>query len=455
MTTTLLAHGIGGVRDLPVPEWMFSWGAAAVLLLSFLALGTLWRSPLLAARAPGRPLPDPLSRLLLGRPLRLAAQAASAALLGLVFATALAGEPDPTENLAPTFVWVVFWLGLVPVTVIFGDLWRVLSPWRAVADLGVRLLERGGREARPLLEYPERLGRWPAAGLLFCFAALELAYREPSSPRALALAIALYSYVTWTGMAVYGRKAWLRGGEAFSVYFGLLARISPLAVRDGKVVARMPLSGLAGAERTPGTLAFVAVMLGSVAFDGVSRSSSWVDLVARVEGPYVLERPGLAEALVTGLSLLGLAGGVGLVAGAYLTATAIARRTVNAAAPLADQFLLSLVPIALVYAVAHYFSLLVVQGQFALPLASDPFGRGWDLLGAAGVQPSLNPLAPNTVWYVQVGALVGGHVAGLAVAHDRAIAAFTERGPALRSQYAMLGLMVLYTVGGLWLLSRG
>ena len=455
MTTAFVAHGIGGVRDLPVPEWMFSWGAATVLVLSFVALGTLWRSPLLAARAPGRPLPDPASRLLLGRPLRLAAQAVSAALLGLVFATALAGEPDPAENLAPTFVWVVFWLGLVPVTVLFGDLWRVLSPWRAVADLGVRLLERGGREARPLLEYPERLGRWPAAGALFCFAAFELAYREPSSPRALALAIGLYSYVTWTGMAVYGREAWTGGGEAFSVYFGLLARISPLAVRDGKVVARLPLSGLAGPERTPGTLAFVAVMLGSVAFDGVSRSSAWTDLVARVEGPYVLERPGLAEALVTGLNLFGLAGGIALVAVGYLTATAIARRMVNAAAPLAHEFLLSLVPIALVYAVAHYFSLLVVQGQFALPLASDPFGRGWDLLGVAGVQPNLNPLSPNAVWYVQVGALLAGHVAGLAVAHDRAIAAFTERGAALRSQYAMLGLMVLYTVGGLWLLSRG
>lgn len=455
MTPALLAHGIGGVRDLPVPEWMFSWGAATVLVVSFVALGTLWRSPLLAARAPGRPLPDPAARLLLGRPLRLAAQTVSAALLVLVFATALVGEPDPTENLAPTFVWVVFWLGLVPVTVMLGDVWCALNPWRAVADLGVRLLERGGREARPLLPYPERLGRWPAAGALLCFAAFELAYREPSSPRALALAIGLYSYVTWTGMAVYGRDAWLRGGEAFSVYFGLLARISPLAVRDGRVVVRLPLSGLAGRERTPGTLAFVAVMLGSVAFDGVSRSSAWTDLVARVEGPYVLERPGLADALVTGVNLLGLAGGVALVAAAYLAATALARRTVNAPASLADQFLLSLVPIALVYAVAHYFSLLVVQGQFALPLASDPFGRGWDLLGSAGVQPNLNPLSPNAVWYVQVGALVAGHVAGLAVAHDRAITAFTEQGPALRSQYALLGLMVLYTVGGLWLLSRG
>ncbi len=119
------------------------------------------------------------------------------------------------------------------------------------------------------------------------------------------------------------------------------------------------------------------------------------------------------------------------------------------------EFALSLVPIALVYAVAHYFSLFVIQGQFIAPLASDPLGRGWDLFGTAGVQPDIGILSPNTVWYVQAASLVIGHVAGLAVAHDRAVAIFRDRGDALRSQYAMLALMVVYTVGGLWLLSRG
>jgi hypothetical protein len=82
-------------------------------------------------------------------------------------------------------------------------------------------------------------------------------------------------------------------------------------------------------------------------------------------------------------------------------------------------------------------------------------GRGWDLFGTADVTPDLMVIAPNTTWYVQVGALVAGHVAGLAVAHDRAITIFPARRDALRSQYALLALMVLYTVGGLWVLSRG
>ncbi len=104
---------------------------------------------------------------------------------------------------------------------------------------------------------------------------------------------------------------------------------------------------------------------------------------------------------------------------------------------------------------AHYFSLFVLYGQFAVPLLSDPFGRDWDLFGTAAVQPDLAVIGPNTIWYVQAASLVLGHVAGLAVAHDRAVAIFRDRGDALRSQYAMLALMVVYTVGGLWLLSRG
>ena len=145
----------------------------------------------------------------------------------------------------------------------------------------------------------------------------------------------------------------------------------------------------------------------------------------------------------------------GLVAAAFLGACAVARDMVHTDRSLTADFVLSLVPIAFVYEVAHYFSLFLTQGQFALPLLSDPFARGWDVLGTADYVPNLAPLTPNTVWYVQVGALVAGHVAGLTIAHDRAVTIFEDRTAALRSQYAMLALMVLYTVGGLWLLSRG
>ena len=450
----MLAHGIEGVRDLPVPDWLFFWGGAVVLVLSFLALGVLWKRPQLERRASGRPLPEGLERVLRSRALHVVLGAVSAGLLVLVFLTALLGEPNSAQNLAPTFILVIFWIGLVPVQVVFGNVWPVLNPWLAIANGVAWLWRRLGQEWTPPLSGLERFGVWPGAFFLFCFAALELAYAEPANPRALALAVALYSYAMWFGMAAYGRRAWTEHGDGFTVYFGLLARIAPFGEHKGRLVVRMPLSGLAGRETTPGMLAFIAVMLGSVAFDGFSRSSFWTDLRADVEGPYIVERPGLAELLATGLSLAGLLGCVLAVAFAYRAATRIARSIVDADRPLEPEFLLSLVPIALVYTVAHYFTYLVISGQYVIPLASDPFGFGWDLFGTVDYAPNIAPFAPNTVWYVQVASLVAGHVAGLAVAHDRAVTILPERD-ALRSQYAMLALMVVYTVGGLWLLSRG
>ena len=425
-----------------------------MLVFSFLALGALWKTPAARATSPRAPVAGraragpapPVLHGILG--------AISAGLLVLIFLTALIGEPSSAQNLSPTFIYVIFWLGLVPVQVLFGNVWSVLNPWRAIAN-GVEWIWRQlGQEWKPPLEYPERLGLWPAAFFLLCFAAIELVYAEPASPRALALAIALYSYAMWFGMAAYGRQAWDSHGNGFTVYFGLLARIAPFGEHEGRLVLRMPFSGLSGSDKTRGLLAFVAVMLGSVGFDGFSRSPFWQDLRARVEGPYIVDQPGRAELFTTALSLAGLIGCVLVVALAYLGAVWLAERTVRSDRPLAPEFVQSLIPIALVYAVAHYFTLLVIQGQYALPLASDPFGFGWDLFGTVDYAPNIAPFAPNTVWYVQVGALVAGHVAGLTVAHDRAVTILPERD-ALRSQYAMLGLMVVYTVGGLWLLSRG
>jgi hypothetical protein len=424
-----------------------------VLVLSFLALGSLWKRPQLDDRAQGRPLPAGLERVLRSAALRVVVGAISAGLLVLVFLTALIGEPSSTQNLAPTFVLVVFWLGLVPVQVLLGNVWRVLNPWLAVADAAAWLWRAAGQEWTPPLRYPERLGVWPGALFLLCFAAYELVYTEPANPRSLALAVALYSYAMWFGMAAFGRRAWDDHANGFTVYYGLLARIAPFGGRDGRLVRRTPFTGLAGHDRTPGLLAFVAVMLGSVAFDSVSRLSFWQDWSADLQRPYILDDPGTADLIAMALGLAGLVGCVALVALAFLAATRLAEQ-VTGRRPLVPDFVQSLVPIALVYAVAHYFTLLLVQGQYGWQLASDPFGYGWNLFGTFDYAPNIEPLAPNTVWYAQVAVLVAGHVAGLAIAHDRAVRLLPERD-ALRSQYAMLGLMVLYTVGGLWLLSEG
>jgi hypothetical protein len=454
--TGVLAHAIGGVRDLPIPLWLFYYGGAIVLVLSFVALGVLWRRPLLE-RAQGKPLPEGLQRILLSTWLRVVVGGASLGLLIVLFLAALLGEPSAGQNLSPTFVFVIFWVGLVVVVIVLGNVWPILNPWRAGADLVAWFWREAGLSWTSGATYPERLGWWPATVLLFAFTALELAYVEPANPRALALAIFLYSWVTWVGMAVFGREVWLRSGEAFNVYFHLLGRIAVFGRRksDGQLVVRPPLSALTVRDFPPGGFAFVCVMLGSVAFDGFSRTSRWLDWSFELEEPYVLDNPGLADLIVTGFNLGGLIAFILLVAAAFLAAVHAAKRVARSVVPLGTAFLGSLVPIACAYALAHYFSLLVIQGQVGITLMSDPFGFGWDLFGTADFQADATVISPNTIWYFQVAVLVTGHVFGLVLAHDRAVALFDSPRIAIRTQYAMLALMVVYTVGGLWLLSRG
>jgi hypothetical protein len=450
-----LAHGISEVEDLPIPLWLFLYGAALTLILSFVALALLWRRPLLEGRDRGRPLSAGVQRFLLWGGWRLLLGLLSVALLVLVWLAALVGEPNAGDNLAPTFVWVVFWLGLVPLVVVFGNLWSVLSPWRAAADAVAWLWSRTGRSWEAAARYPERLGRWPAAVLLLAFATLELAYPRAAEPRTLALAIVVYSWITWAGMLLFGRRTWVENGEAFHVYFGLLSLMAPFAVqeRDGRraVVLRPPLAGLATRQEVPGTVAFVAVMLGSVAFDGLSRQQWWQDRAFNVESRYIVDSPRLADLAATAFNLLGLVAAVLAIGGFFLLAVFAAREIGRTQASAASVFVSSLVPIALAYAVSHYFTLFVNQGQFAIPLSSDPFGRGWDLVGTSDFQPSLIT-SGNWVWYVQVGVLLVGHVLGLMLAHDRAVALWGSVRTAIRTQYAMLVLMVLYTCIGLWLL---
>jgi hypothetical protein len=438
------AHGIGtGVGESPLPPWLMYFGSAAVLVASFAALGVLWSRAILDRVARGRPVGETISRVLLSPVLATVIRAMSVALLVAVWASAAFGTDFPTQNFAPTFVYVVFWLGMPLLSVLLGNVWSVLNPWRAVFP-----------DNEGVWEYPQWLGYYPAAVGLFSFAALELGYYDPSDPRALALAISISSAVAWGGAALFGRDVWFRYGDGFSVYFGLLAAMAPLARREDRIVVRAPISGLATVEHAPGLLGFIAVALGSVAFDGFSRTQIWQRRVYSVQSHFLPDRVGRAELATTLLNLGGLLCFVWAVALVFIGALEIARRMGRGDRTLAEAVLPSLVPIAFAYLIAHYFALFIYQGQFAVPLASDPLGRGWDLLGTAGVTPNLTLLSTNTIWYVQGAALIVGHICGLTVAHDRALAALPRVRDALRSQYAILVLMVFYTVGGFWLLSR-
>jgi hypothetical protein len=449
------AHGIGGIKDLPVPGWLFLVGGATVLVVSFVALGALWKTQKLVEGA-GTPLSKGFQRFLLSPLMRRIVQGLSLGLFTVIWTAAAFGSDRASENVAPTFIYVVFWVGMVLVCIVLGNVWSVLNPWRAAADLVAWAAVRLGWSRQPRA-YPERLGIWPAVVLLGSFTLLELVWSDPAVPFTLAEAILIYSIATWTGMLVYGRRAWLENGDGFSVFFGFLSRASLFGTyeRGGRlqVLLRKPFSGLAHVERRPGAVMFFSVMLGTVAFDGLSRSSWWFNRIYEVEIHF--SDPVSAERAVMLFNFCSMIVVVLIVATVYTLAVKVAEGVVGHQVDFAGIFLCSLVPIAIVYALSHYFSLLVIQGQFAIPLFSDPYGRGWNILGTAGFEPNLGLLTPNLIWYVQVTVLVLGHVAGLVVAHDRAVALSPSPEVALRTQYAMLGLMVLYTVCGMWLLSMG
>ncbi len=452
--TWILAHGIGGIRDLPFPRYVFYYGAAAILVLSFAALAFLWKRPVLAERRNGRPLEAGLQRVLLSTWLRAVAGGASLLLFLFLWVGCLAGRNDSGVNFTPTFVYVYFWVGMPLAVVLFGNIWSVLNPWRAAADgLGWAARKAGLRDAPPF-EYPEWLGRWPAAVLLLSFVAMELSYTDPSDPRALGLAIGIYSGVTWFGAVLYGSEKWFANGDGFSVDFQLLSRISWFGRRDddGQLVFRTLFSGLSISDATPGTIAMVAVMLGSTFFDGFSRTSIWQNRYYNVQVD-LIDRPSLADLVGQLMNLGGLIACVVFVGVAFRLAVA-GTESIADRQHLSREFIDSLIPIALVYVIAHYFSLLIYQGEVGVKLLSDPWGRGWDLFGTHGFQPNFTFLTPHDIWYTQVAALVIGHVAGLAVAHDRAVGLFKTPRMALWTQYPMLVLMVLFTVAGLWVLSQ-
>ena len=441
----VLAHGLVQRSSLPIPEIFFAWAAAIVLVVSFLALAALWPDPRLQS-AGWRPLPGGVGRALGSRPVQVLCGAVGIAVLVLVTVAGYTGPPEPLDNLAPTFILIVFWVGMAFVSTLFGDIFAAFSPWRAIG----RVLFRRAR--RP---YPERLGRWPAAAGLLIFTWIELASGWGEEPATLVTAALIYSAVTLGAMAVYGVDAWHRCGETFSVYFNLFSRLSVFERRDGVVGVRPLLSGLPRLGAEAGTVGIVAVMIGTVTFDGLSQGSLWKDLATQLNDALT----GLGVSLETAptiVSTIGLLLGVTLVAGFYAAGIAGARSVGGDldADRLRATFAHTLVPIAMVYVAAHYLTFLLFEGQSIGYLASDPLGKGWDLFGTASSAIDYGLLSQNATWYLQVSFVVLGHVAALILAHDRALAIYGHAREAVRSQYWMLGIMVGFTMLALWLLAQ-
>src|SRR5215207_7362015 len=449
----VFAHGIVGRADLPVPETLFGAAAAAVLVVSFLALAAGWSTPRLEG-IEGRPL----FRIPLA--VEVVAGAIGVAVFALVVYAGLAGTDSQQDNLAPTAVYVGFWVGVPFLSLLIGDWFRLFNPWRALGRATGWVASRLSRgEPTESFPYPDRLGHWPAVAGIFAFVICELCWATAREPGPLAVLMLVYAFVQLAGQGVYGVEAWSRRGDAFGVWFGLFAMLSPFGRRDdGRVVLRAPVAGAARLRPLAGTVALLVIGIGSTGFDGAG------------EGPlFNGVRPGLQDfftslgaTLALGLELayvVGLLVAIGAVGLLWRLGTEGMTRAGMPSPPAPDRrglglaFAHTLIPIAAAYVVAHYFSLLAYNGQDLWRLASDPLGDGSDLFGGAGGSIDYAILTATAIWYAQTLALVAGHVAALVLAHDRALVVYGSAKAAARSQIVMLVLMVCFTCLGLWLLS--
>jgi hypothetical protein len=442
------AHGFGQRFDLPLPLWLWVSGAGATILLTFALVALFARQRQFGGDYPRVELAP------IGRGMAALLRTVAVLLFLLTLYAGFLGVQDPYRNLITTMVWIVWWVGLGFVCALVGNLWALVNPLSTLFRWAEALFSLA-----PRFRYPSWLGAWPAVLLFLAFAWAELVWQANDVPACLARAALAYALITWAGMLLYGREAWLQNAEAFSLAFGVLARFAPLDVSRGRLVLRPPGAGLI-AERPVrfSFLAYVVLMLATVTFDGYLETPLNEQVNTALQGSRLLfelselgleESQLVASAQLVAFPLIFLA--IFLLASRAMKVCAATRL---GAVEVACAFVLTLVPIAVAYHLAHYFSLLLTAGQFIIPLASDPFGYGWDLFGTANYKVDLGVVSPYVFWYGAVSLIVIGHVIAVMLAHAAAVRVFGGGKAAIVSQIPMMVLMIAYTTLSLWILAQ-
>ena len=446
----VLAHGLGGSGDLPVPYAYAMVGAAWALTFTFALVAFAWRRPRFDPLKPGRPLPTALTTFVDSPVTRWSA--ALVALLFAAWAVAAGGwGPESESNALLGAFYVLLWVGLVALSLAVGPVWRVISPMRTVYLLLRRIAPE--RLGRPRLSYRESWGYRPAAVGLFAFVWLELASPNSASLPWVRTWIACYAGLMLVGAWLCGQR-WLARADPFGVYSMAVSRLSTFRrnPETGKIVIGNPLDHLPSLPVRPGVVVLLAVLLGSTAFDSFSSSPTWrgfSDQLTREFGA----PPTLASSL---LRTVGLIVFICVVAVTFsLAARATGGVSAERRRKLPGEMAHSLIPIVVGYIFAHYLSYLVERGQQALFALADPFGHGWNLLGLAHLHVAyVLSMHPPVLAAVKVTCVVTGHIVAVIAAHDKALR-LLPAGHQLTGQLTMMLVMVGYTFTGLYLLFGG
>lgn len=442
--TPAFAHGAERGFVLLLPTGHFVLAGTLAVLFSFLALSV----------APSQWLPWQCRK---GKPFIFIPQwmawsvtTMSAATLGFLVFIGFEGPRDPLANLLPLTIWTAWWVGLVLAHVMLGNLWTFLNPFR--------LLELASACSR--LKINPRIRYLPAFFIFLMFAWFQLVAPAPNDPERLALAVTIYALCTCLAISTFGFCAWMDSCDPFAVFFRLVGTVAPLqfssAAQRG-IAASWSAPGTALAEQPPLPLwgiLFVLLTLSSVSFDGLSNTFFWLGL----GGINPLDFPG--RTAVLGFNTIGLIQSFAALAAVYFAAIILGWMMAgrpSSVKSLAGRLVFSLIPISIAFHIAHYLPDLLVSGQYFLLALNDPLFNGANLLGLEGMQVTtsfLNTMrGAQAIYFVQISAIVIGHISGIAIAHLIVIDMRLTRPQALRLELPMAILMVFYTAFGLWILS--
>ena len=468
------AHAIGGTFQLPVPLWLYLAGAAVAVAASFVVTSIVARGDDGQRAYPTREIADGLA-IAARAVLRLVGLAWW---YGAILVGFLVGDISP---LPAVLFWIGIWVGLPIAAVLVGNAWPSFSPFRSTFGalewvarrIGLNRLDAG-------LPYPAALARWPAVALLAAGIWAELVLPGRNEAGTVAAIMLAYTLLTLVGMAIVGQIAWLRHAELFEVELGWFGRIGPVGRRSADVglcdgcgegcdadrcidcpecataaedgerrpILRPWIAGLTDVTRAGWSdAAFIVLALAGVSYDGLQETAFGATLLTLLLPP-VQAVFGLTSTTFLVLDTLALL----VVVAAFLVAFSVIvlaahgladpdRRRPLAAA--AGVYAATLLPIAGGYLIAHYLTL-VIQGAVWLPsLLADPL---------MSLAPELDWIPTGLVWYLSVASIVGGHVAGIVLAHRLAVRDAPSR--AVLAGLPMVALMIGYTVLSLWIIAQ-
>ena len=444
----VLAHGLGGSSDLPVPYAFSVIGAAWALTFTFALVAFAWRRPRFDPLKPARPLPVVLTTLADSQVTRWIAAAVTLAFAVWVVLAGVCGPQTQANALLGVF-YVLLWVGLVAISLAFGPVWRVISPVRTVYLLLQRITPE--RLARPRLTYPESCGYRPAAVGLFAFVWMELASPNPAALPWVKTWLLSYAVVLLGGAWLCGQR-WFARVDPFGVYSMAVSRLSPFRrdPKTGRIAIGNPFDHLLSLPIRPGVVTVLAVLLGSTAFDSFSSSVTWRNFADRLAQAVHVVPVVISQSTLRTIGLLVFIAVVATTFSLAARATGGVDRETRRALP--GQLAHSLIPIVVGYIFAHYLSYLVERGQQAVFALADPLGRGWNLLGLAHLHVGyVLSLHPTVLAVIKVSCVVTGHIVAVIAAHDKALR-LLPAGHQLTGQLTMMLVMVSYTFTGLYLL---